>query len=111
MPKDEIWIKIGGDHGGNSFKICLQVLNVDNPNAKENTNVIACMQAKDNHENLTTLVKILKEQIESLLLKKGSGCLSLVIMPFWLLCMGCLGQKVHTVAYGATSSKKNYKFH
>ena len=25
--KNEIWIKIGGDHGGNSMKISLQILN------------------------------------------------------------------------------------
>ena len=66
LPKDKIWLKIGGDHGGNSFKICLQILNVDNPNAKENTNVIACMQAKDNHENLRTITNIHKDQIECL---------------------------------------------
>ena len=42
----------------------MQILNVDNPNA--NTNVIACMQAKDNHENLRAITKIHKDQIECL---------------------------------------------
>ena len=39
-----------------------QILNVDNPIATENTNIIACMQA--NHENLIAITKIQKELIE-----------------------------------------------
>ena len=54
MPKDKIWQKIC-DHGDNLFKICLQILNIDNLNAKESTNEIACMQAKDNRETLITI--------------------------------------------------------
>ena len=27
IPKDEVWIKIGGDYGGNSFKLVLQIAN------------------------------------------------------------------------------------
>ena len=39
IPTSEIWIKIGGDHGGSSFKISIQVLNLERPNSRENTNV------------------------------------------------------------------------
>ena len=66
MPDDEVWIKVGGDHGGKSFKLCLQICNVRKPNAKQNTFVIACMPAKDVHENLATLATIYKEQIKTL---------------------------------------------
>ena len=71
MPKDKIWLKIGGDHGGNTFKISWKILNDDKPNAKENTNVIACLQVKDNHENLRTITKIHKDQIECLSSQHG----------------------------------------
>ena len=52
IPEDEIWIKIGGDHGGGSFKLCLQVLNCDSPNARNKTFVICMFNAKDYHCNL-----------------------------------------------------------
>ena len=37
IPQDEIWVKVGGDHGGGSFKITLQTANIANPNSKRNT--------------------------------------------------------------------------
>ena len=66
MPKDEIWVKIGGDHGGNSFKLCLQVCNLDKPNSKENTIVYACMSAKDIYENMSKICSIHESQINQL---------------------------------------------
>lgn len=29
IPEDEIWIKIGGDKGGGTFKMCIQIVNVE----------------------------------------------------------------------------------
>ena len=37
IPQDEIWVKVGGDHGGGSFKLTLQIANIANPNSKHNT--------------------------------------------------------------------------
>ena len=34
---DEVWVKIGGDHGGGSFKLSFQLGNVANPNSVKNT--------------------------------------------------------------------------
>ena len=34
--KNEIYSKIGADHGGGSFKMSFQVANVENPNQKDN---------------------------------------------------------------------------
>ena len=31
IPEDEVWFKIGGDHGGKSFKMSHQIGNVLNP--------------------------------------------------------------------------------
>ena len=43
---DEIWIKIGADHGGDSFKLVLKVANVDNPNSKDNTFLVHMLECK-----------------------------------------------------------------
>ena len=66
MPKDEIWIKVGGDHGGKSLKLCMQICNLQCPNAKENTVVFSCTTAKDYHHNLEQLTKLHTEQLNNL---------------------------------------------
>ncbi|XP_078699179.1 uncharacterized protein LOC144926373 [Branchiostoma floridae x Branchiostoma belcheri] len=52
IPEREVWIKVGGDHGGGSFKMTFQVLNKDRPNSRSNTNVFCVFNAKDTRENL-----------------------------------------------------------
>ena len=52
IPEDEIWIKIGGDHGKNSLKFTLQVANINKPNARNNTVVIAIAAVRDTHTNM-----------------------------------------------------------
>jgi hypothetical protein len=52
IPSDEIWIKIGGDKGGSSFKASLQVVNVDKPNSVKNSCVFAIFEAPDSYTNL-----------------------------------------------------------
>ena len=52
ISKDEIWIKLGGDAGGKSFKQMLQVGNVNYPNALKNTIVICAFEATDSVHNL-----------------------------------------------------------
>lgn len=56
IPSDEIWLKVGGDHGGGSFKLCIQILNLQHPNSKHNTFVIALLEEKDTSENLVRLL-------------------------------------------------------
>ena len=63
---DDVQIKIGGDHGGDSFKLCFQVVNIKNPNSKENTIVFCMFEAKDYRCNLEIALKIYKEQIDNL---------------------------------------------
>ena len=36
IPDDELWVKVGGDHGGQSFKMSLEIVNVKHPNAVRN---------------------------------------------------------------------------
>ena len=66
IPKDEVWIKIGGDHGGNSFKLVLQIANVDNPNAKESTFLVRMVECRDSVENLRKILGPVREQINRL---------------------------------------------
>ena len=66
IPNDEIWIKVGGDHGGDSFKISVQVLNTSSPNSKDNTIVVECFKAKDTYSNLKSGYERIQEDIHNL---------------------------------------------
>ncbi|XP_047130981.1 uncharacterized protein LOC124810322 [Hydra vulgaris] len=52
IKKDEIHIKIGGDHGGGSFKMSYQIVNQNQPNSKSNSYVFSTFEAKDYRTNL-----------------------------------------------------------
>ena len=52
IPTHEIWLKIGGDKGGSSFKASLQLLNVDKPNSVKNSCVFTLFEAPDSVLNL-----------------------------------------------------------
>jgi hypothetical protein len=52
IPTSEIWIKIGGDKGGSSFKMNFQVVNVPHPNSIQNTCVFTAFEAPDSKTNL-----------------------------------------------------------
>ena len=63
---NEFHIKIGGDHGGGSFKMSYQVCNIEKPNSKENTIVFSVFEAKDCHPNLRIGLGRFKDQIDQL---------------------------------------------
>ena len=52
LPEKEIWLKVGGDKGGGSFKFAMQVVNQHCPNSPDHTVVLACLEADDNLPNL-----------------------------------------------------------
>ncbi|GFO14647.1 amine oxidase [Plakobranchus ocellatus] len=67
IPESEIWVKIGGDHGKDSFKLNLQVLNVEHPNSKLMTVMIGMVpQVKDTYKNLEIFFQVFQEQINIL---------------------------------------------
>ena len=66
MKDGEIHIKIGGDHGGNSFKMSYQVCNVEKPNSVHNTIVFSIFEAKDYRSNLMVALMRFKQQIDQL---------------------------------------------
>ena len=57
IPKNKIWVKIGGDHGKNSLKFTLQIANISNPNAGNNTAVIAVAAVRDSHDNMVRFLE------------------------------------------------------
>ena len=66
IPDNEIWVKIGGDHGGGSFKLMLQVANLKNANSKMNTCLLQIVECKDSAENLRRLLGPYRDQISAL---------------------------------------------
>ena len=64
--KNEIHLKIGGDHGGASFKTSFQVANVENPNRKNNTVVFSIFEAKDYCVNIKLALERFKTQMKEL---------------------------------------------
>ena len=57
IPASEIWVKLGGDHGGGTFKMLFQIANVPSPNSVDNTVPFCIFAAKDTVANLTTALE------------------------------------------------------
>ena len=66
IPSNQIWVKVGGDHGRGSMKICTQIANLVNPNAKEHTHMVALVEEKDSYEVLQGLLSNLNSDISLL---------------------------------------------
>ncbi|XP_070564569.1 uncharacterized protein [Ptychodera flava] len=66
IPQDEVWVKLGGDKGGGSFKAMFQLGNVLHPNAKQNTVVFCFFESGDTFQNLSTALDRFREQLQEL---------------------------------------------
>eukprot|EP00117_Sycon_ciliatum_P026615 scpid33635/ scgid5600/ E3 ubiquitin-protein ligase NRDP1; RING finger protein 41 &gt; E3 ubiquitin-protein ligase NRDP1; RING finger protein 41 len=66
IPEDQIWVKVGGDHGGDSFKMSVQVCNVRHPNSIRNIIPFVVFAAKDSPANLATALQPFASQINLL---------------------------------------------
>ena len=74
IPDDQIWVKIGGDHGGDSLKLCLQIANVKSPNSRDNTFAISFMfNGKDTAENFRKALWHYRHQVYKLKKLKWMG--------------------------------------
>ncbi|XP_071500072.1 uncharacterized protein [Diadema antillarum] len=69
----EIWVKIGGDKGGSSFKLMLQICNVAKPNSILNTNIIMMFDAVDSIFNLELALKGFSAEVDKLATKTWRG--------------------------------------
>ncbi|KAL5487179.1 hypothetical protein EMCRGX_G019751 [Ephydatia muelleri] len=63
IPANEIWLKIGGDKGGGTFKMTFQIVNVATPNSVHNTCVFSCFAAGDSVTNLHVALDRFKDQV------------------------------------------------
>ena len=66
IPSNEIWLKVGGDKGGTSFKLSLQIVNVDRPNSVKNSCVFALFEAPDTVFNLHLALDRYKHDLSDL---------------------------------------------
>ena len=66
IPADEVWIKLGGDKGGRTFKLAVQIANVASVNSVKNTFVITCFEAADTVANLNIAIGRYQEQLQEL---------------------------------------------
>ena len=63
IPPSEVWLKIGGDKGGGTFKMNFQIVNVATPNSVHNTCVFSCFAAGDSITNLHMALDRFKDQV------------------------------------------------
>lgn len=61
-----MWLKIGGDKGGGTFKMNFQHVNIANPNAPDNTCVFSMFAAPDSYTNLQIALTRHMEEISNL---------------------------------------------
>ena len=66
IPNEEIWVKVGGDKGGSSFKMSFQVANVGRPNSPKNTFVFCVFQAPDTANNLHLALERYRSEIQDI---------------------------------------------
>ena len=66
IPTNQVWLKLGGDHGGGSFKFVFQIANHVRPNSLENTIPISVLECHDTFANLSTMLSMYTEQIKDL---------------------------------------------
>jgi hypothetical protein len=112
VPLDEVWIKIGGDHGGSTFKVMLQVANLEKPNSKLNTFLLMIANCKDNRANLKQLLEAYGKQIDRLQKMTLRGRTIRVFVfgdyDFLLKVYECRDHKACTPAFGARQPKPKH---
>ncbi|XP_065656336.1 uncharacterized protein LOC136081893 [Hydra vulgaris] len=86
--KDEIHIKIGGDHGGGSFKMSYQVVNQNQPNSKSNSFVFSTFEAKDYRVNLKVGLSRYTQQVDEMqkMVWKNHHCRVFMFGDYDFLC-------------------------
>ena len=91
----EVWIKLGGDHGGGSFKLSFQLGNTHHPNLVKNPVPFLIFAAKDTAANLATTFLPYSDQVMALQRQKWEGRTIHVLMfgdyGFLCTCYGLSG--------------------
>ena len=98
IPDNQVWMKVGGDHGGDSFKMWIAPLNVDAPNSPYfTTTLLMCYDCRDSRENLDLLLSPIKLQIDALCKMRWRGKLVRVFV--------CGDYDFQTKFYGLSGAK------
>ena len=66
IPESEIWLKVSGDKGGDTFKMTFQIINVPFPNSPDNTCIFAAFEAGDSNANLQIALEQFTSQVNKL---------------------------------------------
>ena len=66
IPLNEVWLKVGGDKGGGSFKMSPQVANLLRPNSPSNTFVFTAFEAPDTKANLHIALDRYKDELDAI---------------------------------------------
>ena len=66
IPSDEIWVKLGGDKGGDTMKVSFQIVNVPTPNSAKNTMVFSLFGAMDTRTNLHIALDRYSDEVKTL---------------------------------------------
>ena len=66
IPEDQLYLKLGGDHGQKSMKFAFQIGNLEKPNSSKKTVVFALFEGKDTRNNMRTIIERYKDQLEEL---------------------------------------------
>lgn len=66
IPENEVWLKVGGDKGHGSFKLSLQVVNVEHPNSQKNSCLVSMCMAGDSTTNLHACLDMYQRQIKEM---------------------------------------------
>ncbi|KAL9976704.1 hypothetical protein ACROYT_G014031 [Oculina patagonica] len=65
IPEDQLYVKLGGDHGQGYMKFAFQLANLEKPNSSKKTVVFSLFEAKDTRNNLRTSLERYNEQLEA----------------------------------------------
>ena len=82
IPQDEIWIKLGGDKGGDTMKVSFQIVNVATPNSVKNTVVFCTFAAVDSRANLHIALDRYRHQVQILQATKWRYMLMYLYMHY-----------------------------
>lgn len=66
IPGNQVWVKLGGDHGGGSFKFVLEIANVERPNSVNNTIPLCVFDCQDTASNLHLALSMYADQVKAL---------------------------------------------
>ena len=92
IPRNEVHLKIGGDHGGGSFKMSYQIGNVNHPNKLVNTVIFSVFNNKDSRANLGIGLGRFKTHVSKLASMKWCNKLLRMYMfgdyEFYVTCTG-----------------------